>query len=65
MPTESIHVFVEKNNPEKDLLAVLQYISDRNLVKNFFCQGRNGKKTYAGVPVVDGYFPTLRLSIGL
>jgi hypothetical protein len=37
VPTGSIHDFVGKNNPEKDTLAVLQYISDRKSVKNCCC----------------------------
>jgi hypothetical protein len=35
-PTESILDFTEKNNPEKDNLAVLQHISDRKSAKTSF-----------------------------
>jgi hypothetical protein len=42
--TESIRDFVEKNNPEKDILAVLQHIANKKLAKTFFSRAEMERK---------------------
>jgi len=55
MPTESIRDGVKKHNPEKDILAVLQHISDGKSAKTCCCSHRNEQKSYGQLTLHKAY----------